>query len=234
MNQDQVITLIISELSKDSRLRQVVQHIAVKASGGIVKQEPPNFPVPTIPQQREEVKQMNNWPTYTEMVRNLFKHDDSKTNMVMHAAIGLAGESGEMRAAKDYKEACEEAGDMIFYLEALRQQLPPNHGNVELLTEVTSSPYYRPSHATVVDNIHIITCEILDVAKKSWVYGREIDSFKLGWMIELLQIQLDYYCTEYLGLTVPGVKYQNQAKLMVRYEGGKYSNEAAIARKDKQ
>lgn len=304
MNQDQIITLIISELNKDSRLRQVVQQIAVKASGGIVKQEPPwpgnrpeNFGISpngyevknlgmifdwstrewisnpystqalpdkitvkdsqgneinmstirypngameftdsngNVLMSSGDVEAGKNWPTYTEMVADLFKPMPTKIAMVIHAAIGLAGESGELREAVDHKEAREEAGDLTFYLEALRQQLPPNNGNVELLTEVTSSPYYRPSHATVVDNIHIISSQILDVAKKAWAYEKELDTFSLSWLVELFQIQLNYCCSEFLGVPVEQIKYANQAKLMKRYKGGKYSNAAAIAREDKQ
>ena len=175
----------------------------------------------------------NNWPTYPEMVRNLFK-EDTPANMLIHAAIGLAGETGELRAAVDRKEAIEEGGDITFYMEALRQRLPQNRGNMELLSEVVDSPYYKPNHATAVDNIHIISCQILDYCKKHWVYGKPLEEFTIAWHLELLEIQINYYCVEMLGLTPEQVKYQNQAKLMKRYDAGKYSNEAAIARKDKQ
>jgi len=74
-------------------------------------------------------------PNYKQMVTNLFstsgmhnEHDD-----VMHAAIGISGEAGEILDAIkkawaygkpiNMDNVVEELGDLEFYMEALRQRL---------------------------------------------------------------------------------------------------------------
>jgi NTP pyrophosphatase (non-canonical NTP hydrolase) len=61
----------------------------------------------------------------------LFKPMETQTEMLLHAAIGIAGESGEIidtvkrhwiyDAALDHGNLLEEAGDVLFYTTALLQ-----------------------------------------------------------------------------------------------------------------
>lgn len=72
-------------------------------------------------------------PDYPLFVSRLIKDMGSTRDNVMHAAIGIAGESGELLdAAKkhwaynkplDMYNVVEELGDIEFYLEAFRQTL---------------------------------------------------------------------------------------------------------------
>ena len=169
--------------------------------------------------------------TYTEMVAKLFKRDDNPIVMMVHAAIGIAGESGELRAATARENSLEECGDMLFYIEALIQQLPSMPNNFETL-EGPDSPI---THATVVDNIHILSSEILDTIKKTWVYGRDLKELVLWDLLETLSDNVEYYITEVAGSTLQEVMNSNMQKLLTkRYATGSYSDEQALARKDKQ
>lgn len=74
-------------------------------------------------------------PAYVNMVQSLFKTKDfnAAADGMMHAAIGVAGEAGELLDAVkkvwaygkplDLENAIEELGDLEFYMEALRQQI---------------------------------------------------------------------------------------------------------------
>lgn len=75
--------------------------------------------------------------------------------------------------------------------------------------------------------------ELVDAVKKTWVYGKELD---LENCIEELSDML-FYIQKFinmLGLTLEDVIYWNQNKLIKRYPEGKYTDEQAIARADKQ
>lgn len=72
---------------------------------------------------------------YKKMVINLFKTEgfDLDLNAAVHAAMGVAGEAGEVldlikkswayKKDLDFEKLIEELGDLEFYLEALRQEL---------------------------------------------------------------------------------------------------------------
>lgn len=72
---------------------------------------------------------------YVNMVQSLFKTKDFNVAAegAMHAAVGIAGEAGELLDAVkkvwaygkplDRENAIEELGDLEFYMEALRQQI---------------------------------------------------------------------------------------------------------------
>lgn len=74
-------------------------------------------------------------PAYVNMVLSLFKTKDfnGAADGLMHAAVGVAGEAGELLDAVkkvwaygkplDLENAIEELGDLEFYMEALRQQI---------------------------------------------------------------------------------------------------------------
>ncbi len=175
---------------------------------------------------------------YDQMVADLFKKDPDNKVMAIHAAIGMAGESGELREADTFKNAIEEIGDFKFYTVAMRQRLSPmaygSGSNIRQTSEVSESQYGRPTHATVVDNLHILSCRLLDIAKKSWVYGRELKEYEIRIHLELLDINLDYLVREFYGTSWEHVLHENQMKLLVkRYASGSYSDAQALARADK-
>lgn len=75
--------------------------------------------------------------------------------------------------------------------------------------------------------------ELLDAVKKACIYNKSIDT---GNIIEELG-DLEFYMEQLrqeLGITRTECLAANMTKLAVRYEGMKFSNEAAHARKDKE
>lgn len=75
--------------------------------------------------------------------------------------------------------------------------------------------------------------EVLDISKKVWVYGKELDLYHL---IEELGDMRFYYQTvlNMLGLDDQDIIAFNMEKLSQRYADGKYSNVHAIGRADKK
>ncbi len=82
----------------------------------------------------------DNIPTYAQMVKQLFKPGElireqmtSHDMELNHAALGVAGETGELvdalkkylmyRKPLDRENVVEELGDLEFYMEAIRQNL---------------------------------------------------------------------------------------------------------------
>lgn len=66
---------------------------------------------------------------YSQMVKNLFAKMDSETLELLHAAVGISGESGELLDAVkkhwaygkelDVQNVMEELGDLVFYMQAM-------------------------------------------------------------------------------------------------------------------
>lgn len=176
-------------------------------------------------------------PTYRQMVKDLFKHMDGPGAMMLHAAVGIAGESGELRQATSRKNLIEECGDIEFYIEAAWQQMGGNERNER------ARDFLFVSDATVgsvIDRIHTIGADILDHAKKVWVYQGSKGNRDNAISLELVQLEvtLDVFY-KLIGTDRSSVQVMNQNKLLGnaeiagRYASGKYSDEQALARADK-
>ena len=74
--------------------------------------------------------------------------------------------------------------------------------------------------------------EAMDISKKSWVYGKQLDAENL---LEELGDSLFYMqkILNMMGWTIQDVQAANVAKLEKRYPGGVYTDQRAIARADK-
>jgi hypothetical protein len=176
--------------------------------------------------------------SYAVMVRRLFKPMEGAGARMMHAAIGIAGESGEIRTAFTRKNLEEEFGDTEFYVEAAWQELPKDlRGEVPGLERWVS-----PAFGDIVDELHSLSSEILDHAKKVWVYGGakgNRDKQISDLLIKYEQTLVTAY--EFLGFDRNVIKYDNMLKLLVgkngvaaRYQSGNYSDAEALARADKR
>lgn len=101
---------------------------------------------------------------YPDMVKTLFKTQgfNAEADAMLHAAVGVAGEAGELLDAVkkvwaygkvlDYENAIEELGDLEFYMEALRQQIGVSRedvlqANQEKLAKRYPGFRYSDSHA---------------------------------------------------------------------------------------
>ena len=170
---------------------------------------------------------------YGAMVANLFKAGASQAEELIHAAIGLSGEAGELADASTMDNVIEELGDAEFYLEAYLQRLGRwSHENLEKAARLTTSDRPRVSLGTVTHELSVATSALLDATKKVWVYGRPVSG--LDAFDELVSIRaiLDA-AYELLGVQRQVVLDANQAKLGKRFPEGVYSGADALARADK-
>ncbi len=169
---------------------------------------------------------MKTRPTYTEMVKTLFKPLPTIGEVAHHATTGISGEVGELAEATDRTNILEECGDLEFYLEALFQvcgRYDPDDG-----------AYLRPGFylGTVIHYMGITASHLLDLTKKSWIYQKPLPTDQLFYEAFDLRAQLDTLYS-FLGTTMEEVQALNIDKLLVRYEGMVYSDEAARNRADK-
>lgn len=181
------------------------------------------------------------WPDYPSMVGCLFKLMPGHGAVMLHACIGIAGETGELRMStkRDGDNSIfEECGDLEFYIEAAWQAVvSPKVNRLEMVSkfQVIAENEVRVTHVNignVMDNIHSVGADILDHAKKVWVYEDGNRDEKIGTLLCVLEFNL-LKLYELLGTTRADIRAQNMAKLGKRYATKQYSNEQALARADK-
>lgn len=183
-------------------------------------------------------------PTFEQMVKNLFKIPAGYGSGMMHAAIGIVGESGELREAGNRKNLTEECGDLEFYMEACWQQMTTPIDRSQLIMEQKTGQDLRVATdnmnlGNIIDHIHTISADILDKAKKVWIY----QSGNKDKEIAALLLKLDFNIWklyDIAGFTRDYIRRSNQDKLLGtdtttgRYGSGRYSDAAALARADKE
>lgn len=168
--------------------------------------------------------------TYEQMVKDLFKVDlPGREAPLLHACVGIAGEVGELSYATSYTNLLEECGDIEFYVEAAWQQLDPE------------AQLARRKQAWPLENGAVLHCfvayssKLLDLVKKSWIYGRDLATVPIVAQLNAVEdVLLGYY--QLIGTDRSTVRHSNMVKLAGktgRYANGKYSDSAALARADK-
>lgn len=179
--------------------------------------------------------------SFPEMVERLFKKMPGPFDDHMHAAIGISGEVGELHNADSRKNIIEECGDLEFYLQAYLNKLNAQRVACSL------NPYQRftsvfDEHSRAKFNLGIvlasatvIASEILDLTKKSWVYGKGLDEVFINQQLNALAYALDSIYV-LIGTNYDEVVNKNQEKLIGpegRFKDGFYSDASAINRADK-
>lgn len=171
------------------------------------------------------------YPPFEVMVKRLFKlMPETLHSSLMHAAIGMSGEAGELLETASRLHVIEECGDIEFYMIAAEQQIG----------EAESSPVFdhrvgAKNILTVMANIVTLTADFLDVVKKSWVYNKPLNVASLHNYLAMIRINLDVLYA-FVGTDFLQVTHANQVKLIGpggRFESGFYSDAAAVARADK-
>lgn len=161
-----------------------------------------------------------------------------KVNM-LHAAVGIAGEAGELLErmiivqrrteigwrAEDRENVLEELGDLEFYTEQLWQAVRPK----STVTRIT--PANLASTMTVEDVV-VHATEILDTVKKHVVYNQDLDRNKIIGLISQLDHAMAGVRRRFCFARID-VLQGNIDKLSTRYEKLQYTDEAAAARADK-
>lgn len=173
---------------------------------------------------------------YDQMVANLFKHMGSREASLLHAAIGISGECGELLVASSIENIVEELGDIEFYVEAGYQVLGGRRTPLADGLEVAGSdPAMHQVLGTVTIAMSSTSARLLDLAKKGWVYNKPLDeNAERALRFELMRIELMMeQLREMVGVRRPDVLRTNQTKLGKRYPQGVYTDQAAQVRADK-
>lgn len=187
-------------------------------------------------QTRGQPPQTREYPPYPVMIRNLFKTmPEVPYASALHAAVGIAGESAEWIGADNFTNILEEAGDMEFYVEALKQNVASDiDGAVKKgIVDIRAT---NLTIGTVFVNVVTLGGDILDQVKKSWVYGKPLNSAELTRLVLILELNLEAIY-KLFDVSRAQVQLRNQVKLIGpggRFESGFYSDSAAIKRADKQ
>ena len=187
---------------------------------------------------------------HPEMVKGLAKDGQKvideltpSSAHLLHMAVGIAGEAGELCEAIYFKHnfeeidrenVIEELGDLEFYIEGLRQGLDLLREETLFGIEEKAMSMNEPLHVAKHNSIMLnIQCSILlDFIKKSAFYVKPV---KLDCVVDALKNinERMYVLRECFGLTREETISHNIAKLGERYQGHNYSNEQAIDRADK-
>lgn len=178
---------------------------------------------------------------FGEMVDILFK----KTGMheqhtgLMHAAIGISGEVAEIIEAlkkDDTKNLIEEFGDLEFYITAARTSAGINDDMLRRATDFVILQDH--DYSDMCSNFVIAAGNVLDQAKRCWVYGSDINEKRqdITNKLALLMYYLDYFynANHY---HIEEILRANIDKLVGpkgRYRDKVYSDIAARERADKQ
>lgn len=150
----------------------------------------------------------------------------------LHMAVGISGEVGELlEALRDGEDnILEELGDIEFYFEGLQQGVEFNVDDDHDSTDDLSGLGLQP----LMEELTIDAGNILDTVKKQAIYAKELDRDKLvDLMLDFRAVLNAVYNHSDIGCSPYMAKCENVNKLGKRYEGFKYTNEAAQNRADK-
>ena len=178
---------------------------------------------------------------YVDMVTRLFKTEGfhNEHDALMHAAIGICGEVGELIEAVDVDERCrqnivEELGDIHFYLCAFVNCCVDSQQYDVGGLESDPVNFAPGNNRSLLLKLSVEASEVLDTVKKGWVYGKDIDLLKallgiatITYLVDTLAYRLDISRGE--PLEANGIKLTGKGG---RYESG-YSDLAAQVRADK-
>lgn len=163
---------------------------------------------------------------------------------LLHMTIGIVGEAGELLDAFDQafsfdldldnENIVEELGDSEFYIEGFRQglgvtrdevlavQCDPNSifGNQPLIAPIATLKYT------------VQTTNLLDLVKKVVVYQKDVPTEDIVAILSKMEILL-MVIRDQCGFQYGECLDHNINKLGKRYEGFKYSDNAAQVRADK-
>jgi len=185
-------------------------------------------------------------PTHPELVRALAKPGadilatltPAKVNL-WHAITGISGEAAELLEAvcaglTNREGVKEESGDLYFYIEQLCQELQYslNWEQIEKRALAIRATHPGTTEGLAVQ-IVVRAGVVLDLVKKHVIYNKELDLVQLEAALINLAAHIGavgrlYFMHRDLTLN------HNISKLSKRYEGLKYSDQAAQARKDKE
>ena len=186
---------------------------------------------------------------HSDMVRVLAKSGSAiademtQTNAhLLHMAIGISGEAAELLSAyvtstelridPDHENVVEELGDLEFYIEGFRQGLSVTRVDAHKLYATPFDSQYTKQREWLSVKLSVASGDLLDMVKKFTIYQKPLPVNDTIKQIVLIDNILECI-RECEGLTYQQVLDANITKLGKRYEGFKYTDQAAQTRADK-
>ena len=186
--------------------------------------------------------------THAELVANLAKPGaeiiadltPEKADL-LHMAVGVSGEVGELIEGLQYGSApveeldrenvVEELGDCEFYLERI-QQIVGDRFDVVVRVDIPFNGYPIMA-ARLIARLSVNAARLLDTVKKHAIYNKELDVVRVCAAGQLIRGDL-LVVGHLIDSSHKEVIAANIAKLSKRYSSGSYSNDQAQQRADKQ
>lgn len=192
--------------------------------------------------------------THPEMVKNLAKNgadiikELTPCSMhILHMAVGIAGEAGEILeqihnktsiGEVDEKNLIEELGDLEFYMEGFRQEMGFSRDQtITIFHELGHNDKNMTEAFGAVADLAMCTLKLLDEAKKFSIYVKPANARNM--LDDLIEIEI---CLEHVRQHFDILHSEcidhNIHKLYggknARYKEGKFSNKQAQDRADKK
>lgn len=162
---------------------------------------------------------------YVEFIRSVESTSFHAPNQrLLHAAMGICTEVGELLELESDEHLIEEAGDLCWYI-AL------GYDTLGLDWDVEEDVDVPMRGESPVETLMIFATELLDMIKKQIFYGRELDHQKAALTLKILRQTLNLgldLCNEEI-ISIESVVEANIKKLMKRYPE-KFSEAAANER----
>lgn len=188
-------------------------------------------------------------PSYKQFVLGCAKPMATLADDLIHMAIGISGETAELleaHLANDPSNVREELGDIVFYCYGMHaQQMFPDQLPLESMLEAKKLKHKwvglaGPGNDMALGQLlcmQLAAGDLLDQCKKVWCYNKQQWSDDViprlacyQWLLNDFALHLqDCGITDFVN-----IMQHNVDKLSKRYEGGKYSDAAALERVDKQ
>ena len=166
---------------------------------------------------------------HIEVVKRCWRTDystcSSEQIQVLHAAAGIVAELGELCAARNEAGLLNEAGDVIFYCEALVLAIEAVGGpTIKLATDVNA----QYQHPMGLEGLFPWGCQLLEHAKKVMNGYGNVDSLTLALSMFLVRFAATLNRE---GYSLDEARAANVAKLNKRFTKG-YNVSEAAAKKD--
>lgn len=169
--------------------------------------------------------------SYSEFVARLAVKPDDLPGKLMHAAIGCMGEAVELHYATSRENEIEELGDYEFYYQFLFNVCPAVPGVLVSSDLIRVKDLLTTGAAS--EALIYWSNELLDSCKKHWVYNKPLEQLNLLAIVTNIRTCLEAYY-KHSGLTYDQVVHHNRLKLVQRFPGAVYTDEAAQRRADKE
>lgn len=171
--------------------------------------------------------------SYDEFVKTLFNTSGDLSKDFTHALLGIVTETHEYMNSTDAVNGLEELGDLEFYITAMRQVVERAVGRPLTIGDMDDEgikAIFNPAEASGHVDLGVFANDLLDHAKRWIGYGKQPEN-----LVNIFGAVC--YFTTFVNLNGPHpnkdvdeIIAANRRKLSKRYEGLKFTQQAALNR----